>query len=637
MRGILNSRFENSRMAITVWDGDLRLVTSNAFASALLQCPKELLVPGVSLETLIRNRAECGEYGVNDVEEQVRRRIDGARCFEPYSFERTRLDGTSIEVKGTPLPDGGVAVCHYDITERKQIEADLRRSEERFRDISESASDWIWEMGPDLRFTYISERLTEETGIRPEERIGTKREDRAVTFETDDEAKNWAAHLEDLQARRPFKHFEYVAAGIGGERRYVSTSGRPFFDGDGNFLGYRGMATDITKRKRAEDALRASQEQLAHALKMEAIGQLTGGVAHDFNNLLTGTMTNAQMLVADLEDREDLRDMAKAIVTASKIGADLIHRLLAYSRRQTLRPKLIQLRSLSEEMLEFLVRGLGETVKINLAVKDKLWNVMADRGQIESALLNLAINASHAMPNGGNIGIMIENVVVTSHQWAQRWQGTPGEYVALRVIDTGMGIPRDVLEHVFEPFFSTKEVGQGSGLGLSMVHGFAQQSHGFVTIDSEEGKGTTVTIYLPKAPADRTIGETRLPDAETDAGPDKTVLVVGDALAAPGVTIRLLKKLGFTVLTAKDGAGALQIACGGRQFDLLLLDIVLPGGQSGIEICKQIREQLPNLKCLFMTGHASPPDEDLPEYAEILSEPILTCELATKLRQVLGP
>lgn len=261
---------------------------------------------------------------------------------------------------------------------------------------------------------------------------------------------------------------------------------------------------------------------------------------------------------------------------------------------------------------------------------------MADPGQVENALLNLSINASHAMPRGEAIAINIENAVISSEEWARRWEGRSGEYVALSVTDTGTGMSTHVLEHVFEPFFTTKGVGQGSGLGLSMVHGFAQQSGGFVAIESEEGKGTTVAIYLPKARDGQTNTEEQITNGEMQKGRGETILLVEDEAAVRDTTKKVLDRLGYRVLVAEDGPAALAILSSAERVDLLLSDIILPGGVNGIDIFNRSQELRPSLKCLLMTGYASPPDQQLPEEVEILSKPVSINDLATKARQVLG-
>ena len=400
------------------------------------------------------------------------------------------------------------------------------------------------------------------------------------------------------------------------------------FDESGIFLGYRGASTDVTRQIHTEEQLRQSQ-------KMEAVGQLTGGLAHDFNNLLGATMINAEYLKMELSDRDDLRAIANSIVSSVKQGAELTHRLLAFSRKQALQSKSIQLVALLEGMSDLLKRSLGETIEIEYLADAETWNVLADASQVENALLNLALNASHAMPNGGKLTITVENTSVTDREWAARWEGRLGEYVALAVADDGMGMRTDVLNRAFEPFFTTKEVGQGSGMGLSMVHGFAQQSGGFVVMDSEEGKGTTVTIFLPKDQAEQTITKARNSDAEIGHGRGETVLVVEDDVAVLDATTMLLEHLSYTVLSARDGSSALEVVSSGERIDILISDMVLPGDLNGIEICKRIREQRPGLKCLFMTGYSSISDEDLPEGTEILSKPVAMAVFTTKLRQIL--
>ncbi len=626
-RARLEDAIESISEGFILFDADERLVLCNQNYRDMYSAAKDVLTPGTKLTEVICEPVIQSVYrGVDNADALVRQRLEAYR-IGTGSHELHLADGQWVLATERRTREGGFVGIRTDISEFKRHQQELSESEERFRDIAETASDWFWETDRDFCFTWVSfdehpingAPGSSLLGLRPWTWSGVALEDPHA----------WNRLLETcLEDKQPIRNFvvraKFSAIGI----HDISINAVPIFDEHGVFHGYRGASTDVTQQILTE-------EQLRQALKMEAIGQLTGGVAHDFNNLLAVTLPNAQMLEAELEDRDDLLAMARSIITASQHGAELTHRLLAFSRRQSLQPKTIDLGLLCSEMNGLLRLSLGETFKIELIARDKSLNVLADPGQVENALLNLALNASHAMPRGGTLTITVEHVSVTSQEWAERWQGQPGEYVALGVADTGTGMTADVLSHVFEPFFTTKSVGQGSGLGLSMVYGFAQQSGGFVAIDSEEGKGTTVMIYLPKAPANQTVTNARTPDADLGNGRGETVLVVEDAVAVRNATIMLLEKLGYTALTAEDAASALEVASSGERIDLLISDIALPGGLNGIEICNRIRELRPGLKCLFMTGYSTVSDEDLPEGTEILSKPVSISDFSTKVSQVL--
>ncbi|MDP6624519.1 MAG: PAS domain S-box protein [Alphaproteobacteria bacterium] len=390
------------------------------------------------------------------------------------------------------------------------------------------------------------------------------------------------------------------------------------------------MYFDVTELQQQEDRLRQAQ-------KMEAIGQLTGGVAHDFNNLLAVIMGNADLL-GQLLDEGDTRKIraVKFILRASRRGAELTQRLLAFSRRQLLDPKLIDLGDLLPGIIEMLGRTLGETIEIRLVQAVDLGTCEADPGQLENALLNLAINARDAMPGGGQLTIETDNVELDDGAAAQ-YELEPGPYVTLAVSDSGSGIEADQLEHVFEPFFTTKEVGQGSGLGLSMVYGFARQSGGCATIYSEVDQGTTVRLYLPRSSATQ-MSEAAGPNV-TERGPhDETVLVVEDDDDMRYLTVDLLETLGYAVQAAGDGQAALEILKGNRSIDLLLTDVILPGGILGPELAERAGQLLPSIKVLYMSGYAENAIQHqgrLDEDVILLPKPFDISSLSQKLRLVL--
>jgi PAS domain S-box-containing protein len=386
-------------------------------------------------------------------------------------------------------------------------------------------------------------------------------------------------------------------------------------------------AQDITESKQAEEQLRQSQ-------KMEAVGQLTGGVAHDFNNLLAVILGNAE-IVEDRRGEND--DSVKAIIRAAERGAQLTQRLLAFSRRQPLDSKPIDLGALVGDVHQLLHRTLGETIDIEIATAPSLWNAVADPGQLESALLNLALNARDAMPDGGKLIIEAANVPLNTNDGTSHMEVAPGDYVSLSVSDTGSGMPPEVMEHAFEPFFTTRDVGEGSGLGLSMVYGFVKQSGGDITIESNPGHGTTVKLFLPRAKA--AIEQPIQSDAlSVPKARGETVLVVEDEPDVLAVAETMLENLGYRVLSAENARAGLDILKTEPAIDLLLSDVVLPGSMSGPDMTEHAKAIAPGIKVLFMSGYAESSihlQTPLPEGSDLLDKPFRTLELARRVRAVL--
>ncbi len=367
---------------------------------------------------------------------------------------------------------------------------------------------------------------------------------------------------------------------------------------------------------------------------MEAVGQLTGGVAHDFNNLLAVVIGNVELL-SDRIGKDD--PQVQAVMRASTRGAELTQRLLAFSRQQPLHPRPVDLEVLVEGMTNLLSRTLGETIEIEVSSSPNLWAALADSGQVENALLNLALNARDAMPGGGTLTIETANAKLNRHDFAGREDARPGDYVVLAIRDTGHGIPPEVLEHVFEPFFTTKDVGEGTGLGLSMVYGFAQQSGGHITIDSAEGRGTIVKLYLPRATAaENAVSEETAASETVPRARGEAVLVIEDDPAVRELTVTVLESLGYHVMAARNEKAVSKILATNERIDLVLCDVVLPGGRSGPDFAAETMSSRPDVKLLFMSGYAS---EELPpslhDGVMLLNKPFRKAELAIKLREVL--
>ncbi len=432
---------------------------------------------------------------------------------------------------------------------------------------------------------------------------------------------------------------EQKIIGIGGELRGRRKDGSTFpmelsiseakQDGESIFVGF---VHDLTDRKRME-------EQLVQAQKMETVGQLSGGIAHDFNNLLTVIVGNAEFLADELKSRQDLQRLAEDISRAGERGAELTQRLLAFSRRQTLRPVEIDCNGLLDSMHKLLRRTLREDVEIRTDFELGLRPAYTDPGQLESAIINLSLNAQDAMASGGRLSITTANVSLDGQYHMLNPEVIPGDYILIAITDNGDGMPKSVLERAFEPFFTTKDVGKGSGLGLTMVYGFIKQSNGHVSIYSEPGLGTTVRMYLPAVSTVAFGAATSLrTDRELVPGGKEAVLVVEDDPFVRSHAVRSLESLGYQVTAAVDGNEALQKLGTDIEVDVLFTDIVMPGGLNGWELADHARQSRPRLRVLLTSGYALETlttHERLGDCSAILNKPYRKVELARRLREVL--
>jgi CheY-like chemotaxis protein len=374
---------------------------------------------------------------------------------------------------------------------------------------------------------------------------------------------------------------------------------------------------------------------------MEAIGQLTGGIAHDFNNLLTGIIGSLDLMQRQIGEGETskIERYATTAMTSANRAAALTHRLLAFSRRQPLDPKPVNANRLVTGMEELLRRTMGEAISLEIVTAGGLWQTLCDPHQLESAILNLAINARDAMPDGGTLTIETCNAHLDNAYAAMQRDVKPGQYICICVTDTGSGMSKDTIEKAFEPFFTTKPIGQGTGLGLSMIYGFARQSEGYARIYSEVGQGTTVKLYLPRyygeaEGAEENHGE--LTDAHrSDAG--EIVLVVEDEAAVRDLVVEVLEELGYTAVHAADGPSGLKIIQSAIRLDLLVTDIGLPG-LNGRQLADAARELRPELKVLFMTGYAENAtiaNGFLDVGMQMITKPFAIEALATRIRDII--
>ncbi|MCY1400035.1 Sensor histidine kinase RcsC [compost metagenome] len=418
------------------------------------------------------------------------------------------------------------------------------------------------------------------------------------------------------------------------------------------------LAGDRSERERAQEQLRRlnesleqqieertaqvrhNEEAMRQAQKMEAVGQLTGGIAHDFNNMLTGIIGSLELMRRRLQ-RGRLDDLAGLIemgVTSANRAASLTHRLLAFSRRQSLDSQPVEMNPLITAMGELLQRSLDESIELQLNLGEDLWVAEADPHQVESALLNLVINARDAMPNGGRLLVETHNQYLDERFIRGQQNLTEGDYVVLSVSDNGCGMPQSIIDRAFDPFFTTKPIGQGTGLGLSMIYGFSKQSQGHVAIQSTVGKGSTVSLYLPRHRGEQPDAELPAQTGEHVAGKGETVLIVEDDSAVRLLVCEVLEELGYTYIEARDANAAVPLLNSGKHIDLMISDVGLPGmnGRQLAEIGRQLR---PGLKVLFITGyaeHAAVRAGFLDPGMQMISKPFAFELLSAKVREMIG-
>lgn len=563
----------------------------------------------------LRHHLETGERKIIGIGRQVMALRKSGAIFPAH------LAVSAFEVEGQRYFTGII----HDLSEQRET-ADLRE-QTLMQAIFNQLPDAVLIVDPAGRITLCNPAVARVFGYAPEELIG-----QTTTFLYNDEAeaRRVRAIKERLTEREAPAAMSVSFRRKSGEMFPAETAISVLRDDRNDPAGFLFLSRDISQQVEQEEALRKSQ-------RLEAIGQLTGGIAHDFNNLLTIITGNHELLEMDLEDREQ-RDLLARAHNAALMGARLTNRLLTFARRRKLEPAVLDLNEQVLAMAELLRRTLGETIVLGTLLAPGLWNVRADPGEVENAMLNLAINARDAMPAGGKLIIETSNVVLDESDVATEVGLEPGEHVRLCVSDTGAGMSREVLARAFEPFFTTKGPGKGTGLGLSVIYGFVRQSGGHVTATSAVGKGTTVNLYLPRVIAGQASEEAATAQAFSAPEVKESILLVEDNPDVRAVTMRRMENLGYTVVEAESAARASEILGAGAKFDLVFSDVVMPGGMSGFELAQWLRDKKPTVRILLTSGFAEdvaragePPASDL----EILRKPYSGAELARALRRAI--
>ena len=659
-REMLSAGLDLLDQGVTVFDADLRLVAWNKTFLQLLDFPESLARPGVSFETFIRYNAERGDYGPGDVEQQVAERVARARDFQTHITERVRPNGQILSIRGFPLPHQGFITVYTDVTGQRQGQAKsarhraeleahirsrtealtranaeltaaiednkaitcaLRRSEKRLREISDAIPAAVAYFDRDWSYRYANKGYAEWFGWLASDVEGRQIRE-VIGREVFAIVEPWVTRA--LAGERV--EYEYTLTGRDGMPAQARSTLVPDIGPDGTVLGCYVHSVDVTESRRTLAAL-------AQAQKMEAIGQLTGGLAHDFNNMLTVVIGNLVALKENHPDDPLTENFVEPAMHAANRGAELIRRLLGFARRQPLEPKPVEVNELILGMSKLIRRSLPGTIAVSTASREPCLVALVDAHPLENALLNLALNARDAMPNGGELRIesSLEHLNLAA---AADLEVPPGDYVQIAVSDNGMGMDGSTLARVFEPFFTTKQFGTGSGLGMSMVYGFVKQSGGGVRIRSRQARGTTVALLLPSvAEADRPL-ELPVEGAVDEADlAGKLVLLAEDDADVRTVVRMQLAELGCAVVEAENGAEAADMVENIPAIALVISDVVMPGVMDGRALARFVRRFRPELPVVLMSGFAESGDEldgdpDLP----LLSKPFSRDKLLAALR-----
>ncbi len=555
--------------------------------------------------------------------------------YQLYFSEIPRPEAT-IPPWIIPLGFGSTAAVvlflSISILLRHQVRVKTKKlfdSEQRFRSLVESTSDWIWEVDQNGKYTFVSPKVEKLLGYKPEEVIGKT----SFDFMPIDEGNQQSKIFKEIgQTNNPFKNVENINIHKNGRKVIISSSGLPIFDQNNVLIGYRGIDRDITE-------LKETQEKLIHAQKMEAIGRFAGGIAHDFNNLLTVINGYSNLMLTTIStENEGMKENLEEINKAGNRAASLTKKLLAFSRKQIFQPKVINVNNLIQNMEIMLKRLLSEDISFQIKYAEKLANIFVDPTQIEQVIMNLVVNARDAMPEGGKLIIETSNVFLASKH--TQIGAKSGNYIQILISDTGIGMTKEQLSHLFEPYYTTKEQGKGTGLGLSTVFGIVKQSQGDIQVISQVEEGTIFKVYLPQKnlPIEENKSQQKEYSPEALKGTE-TILVVEDEESIRNFVVEILRSHGYTVLSAENPQKALEISKSqSKKIHLMLTDVIMPI-MTGMELKNKIVESFPDLIVLFMSGYtekAIVKDGILKEGLHFLPKPFSSNDLLLKIKEVLS-
>ncbi len=557
-----------------------------------------------------------------------------------YRMEQ-KIQSSNIELEGlvaerTAELEHAAESLRAELALRQQNEQQLRDSEERFRLLVAGVKDYaIFRLDPQGHITSWNAGAERIKGYSADEIIGKHF---SIFYTEEDRAAGVPSKALDTAVREGKYEAEGLRVRKDGTRFVAHVLLGALRDDSGRLVGFAKITRDVTEHHQQQVALEEARVALAQSQKMEALGQLSGGIAHDFNNLLHVIKNAAAILSRRLpESTPETGDALDMIKRSADRAADLTQRLLAFSRRQPLQPQRIEPHQLVRNIEPLLNSALGSSIELQIEGGKGVWPISVDPGQLETAILNLAVNARDAMRDGGKLTIETTNAYVDEEYTATHEDAKPGQYALISVTDTGTGMTPEVIAKAFEPFFTTKEIGQGTGLGLSQIYGFMQQSGGHVSIESEVGRGTTVRLYLPRltAAAPEAVVPIELPPSRT---PTETILLVEDEHDVRAFTATVLSERGYRVLTAVDASSALAVLESGQKVDLLFTDVGLPNGIDGRQLVDEARKRWPELKVLFTTGYAR---SGIIHYSrldpgiQLIVKPFSESSLAKRIRRVL--
>jgi len=630
---LLSAHLLNTPLGAISWDLNYRIIEWNPAAETIFGWTKEEAIGKAANELIVpQDQKELfngifrdllsGKGGTHSINENITK--EGRRIV--CDWYNTALKDENGNIKG-------IASLVSNITAQKETEQALKKSEERLMRVFQASPLGIG-LVQNRKLLWHNETMSRMLGYQPDELHGKSAR---LLYRTDEEyelagraikalgAENRRTELKTKWVRKDGSVFDCHI-------RYTLLNPE---SKDGVVLA---LAEDITNEKRAEEEKKRLEAKLNQAQKMEAIGVLAGGVAHDFNNLLTSILGNAELAMQDLDKDASLYKNISEIEKAGQRASSLTRQLLAFSRKELIRPVILDLNKTTEDLTRMLRRLIGEDIELVVTYSPEPCLLKADPGQIEQVLMNLSVNAKDAMPRGGKLIIETENVELDREYFQEHGEESiPGHYVMLSVTDTGIGMDKETQTRIFEPFFTTKEMGRGTGLGLSTVYGIIKQNNGYIWVYSEEGKGTTFKIYFPRVKED-TRDLQKDQSSEPSLTGSETILVVEDEEMLRGMTERILTKYGYKVLTAGNGKEAFRNSVNNRgRIDLILTDVIMPG-MSGKELAERMQLKIPEIKVLYMSGYTNNTIADhgiLEKDVAFIQKPFTPKDLAGKIRALL--